>query len=155
MTSPYKLKSFRPFSRHLNHIFTVLTSIILQSCAQLHHVALSDIDTKETESSRPIEIKVSELGIDFKEASSAAKMLTDRRTQQNIDTVQEVISLFQMGPLTGNRVFTEGYAYKVPLLLQEKCPGGRVTGIASIRETRKYPILSGEIVKIKAFCVGK
>ena len=61
-----------------------------------------------------------------------------------------------MGPRTGEPVWSsDTYADKVYLGLYEKCPSGQITGLTSIREINKYPVVSGEIVKITGFCLKK
>jgi hypothetical protein len=64
-----------------------------------------------------------------------------------------LIGLFQMGPQTGNPVYSKDYARNLMQLIYEKCPSGKVTGLTSVRESRKYPVISGEIVKVTGFCL--
>ncbi len=128
---------------------------LLGACAQLHHIQLSDIDLPPGSQSTPIEIKVSETGVSLEEAKNIAKAFTrDEKTRNQMDDIQNAISMFQMGPKTGNPVYVANYTEKLAGMLRKECPAGRITGLMSVRETRKYPVISGEIIRIKGFCVG-
>lgn len=132
-----------------------LTSIALSGCAVLHHVQVGDVDGNLDKAER-FEVLVSETGINTQEAASIAKALTnDSKTKKDIQAVQDIISLFQMGPRTGNLVYDEHYADKVAREVVSRCPNGHVTGLMSVRETTKYPVVSGEIVKIVGYCIKK
>jgi hypothetical protein len=73
------------------------------------------------------------------------------RSQQSNDALR-TLEYFQMGPHTGAGVYSIAYLESLHKTLQDQCPNGSLTGITGIRETRKYPVISGEIIKIKAFC---
>ncbi|MEO5666506.1 MAG: hypothetical protein ABIR96_00460 [Bdellovibrionota bacterium] len=127
---------------------------LLAGCAQLHHVQLSDFSDRKGQASKPIDIKVSETGVNLQEIADTAKIFS--RTQkgnEQIQQVQDMIALFQTGPRTGNPVYVENYWRALPEMIKTECPSGRLTNIMSVRETRKYPIVSGEIVRIKATCL--
>lgn len=97
---------------------------------------------------------VSEVGVNTEEAGRVARgVMQSESARQTIRDVEAVIALFQQGPRTGNPVYVEGYAEKLIYEIYEKCPSGKITGVTSIRETRKYPVISGEIVKVSAYCV--
>jgi hypothetical protein len=129
--------------------------LLLAGCAQLHHVQLSDISNRTNSSSRKdIDIKLSETGVNLQEIADIAKAFSrSEKSSQQIQEVQNIIALFQMGPVTGNPVYVENYWKGIPQMLEAECPSGRITGVTSIRETRKYPVVSGEIVRIKATCL--
>ena len=128
--------------------------LLVTGCAQLHHVQVGDIDAPPGRSLEPVEIMVSETGVNLKEAADIAAAFTrNNKTQQQIKDLQAIISLFQMGPVTGNPVYVENYTQTLPEIMKAKCPSGHLTALTSIRETRKYPVISGEIVKIRGFCV--
>ncbi len=131
-------------------------SLLVTGCAQLHHVQLSDISNRTNSSpSKQIDIKLSETGVNLQEIADIAKAFSrSDKSSQQIQEVQNIIALFQMGPVTGNPVYVENYWRGVPQMLEAECPSGRITGVTSIRETRKYPVVSGEIVRIKATCLG-
>jgi hypothetical protein len=101
------------------------------------------------------EILVSETGINLQEASDIGKLFTsDKKTKSDMQAINDIISAFQMGPRTGNMVFNDKYADVVVPALMNKCPSGRITGLMSIRETAKYPVVSGEIVKLIGYCAN-
>ena len=129
-------------------------ALCLSSCAVLHHVQLGDIDNTRKWDLKPIDIKVSETGIDIEGAINIGKAISrNKKTREQLDTINDIISLFQMGPRTGNLVFNDSYAESLILQLYEVCPSGRLTGVTSIRESMKYPVISGEIVKITGYCL--
>ena len=64
--------------------------------------------------------------------------------------------MFQMGPRTGNPVYNERYAEDLLFLIKQKCPNGRVSGLTITREqSERYPVISGEIVKVTGHCLRK
>lgn len=129
----------------------ILVLLFLTSCAIKHHVQVGDIDRVPGKSLKPFKILLSETGVNLKQAAQLMSAVT--RDNQRAEKVQEIISMFQMGPRTGNHVFDEKYADIVPKLVLKECPTGKVTGLLMIRETNKYPVVSGEIVKITGYCV--
>lgn len=126
----------------------------LQGCAFLHHVQLGDIDN--TAKGTPFEVKVSETGIDLQEAKNIGKALSrNAKNNKAMDDIAGAIALFQMGPRTGNLVYNPDYARNIGQMILAECPSGRITGITAIRESAKYPVISGEIVRIRGFCDRK
>ena len=125
----------------------------MASCAQLHHVQVGEIENRSGFVQKPFDIKISETGVSIQEAAGVAKVLSSKQTNQEIQQVANVIAMFQMGPRTGNPVYVKDYAKNLILLIYEKCPTGQVTGLTSVRESRKYPVVSGEIVKITGYCL--
>jgi hypothetical protein len=125
-------------------------------CAQLHAVQLGDIDSSRG-TLRPFEVKVSETGVSQEEAAGIASGIAaaagSRETAGGIGAASGVISLFNFGPRTGNPVFSDTYADGLWELVSAHCPSGRVTGLIAVREQRKYPVISGEIVKIQGYCI--
>jgi hypothetical protein len=125
---------------------------LLTSCAVLHHAQLGDIDNQSQ--GTPFSVKVSEMGINLREGTEIAKAMTRSIDARNsMDTINEIISAFQMGPHTGNGVFNDHYAEALLDMIRKECPSGKVSGLISVRETRKYPVISGEIVKINGYCM--
>lgn len=127
----------------------------LTGCAQLHHAQIGDIDNRPGYVKTPFDIKLSETGVNLEEIGAASRALLRGRAGKQAQGVAAIVGLFQMGPHTGNAVYTKDYAITMAKLVYEKCPSGHVTGLTSIRETRKYPIVSGEIVKITGYCLQK
>ncbi len=122
---------------------------LLSGCAVLHHVQVGEVDSRADSTGVPFEIKVSETGVDMEDVKAIAKA-----TQSDAGSdIANAIALFQFGPRTGNPVYNERYAEKLIYQIYEKCPSGRVTNLVSIREMRKYPVISGEIVKVTGICL--
>lgn len=132
---------------------TVLAFIITSACAQLHHVQIGEIVNNSNYVQKPFDIKISETGINLQEAADIAKFVGNKDQGDTAQSIANTIGLFQMGPLTGNPVYVKDYAKNLIQVIYEKCPSGRVTGLTSIRETRKYPVVSGEIVKVTGYCL--
>lgn len=125
---------------------------LLSGCAVLHKVQVGQIDNRNGPVAVPFEIKLSETGVSVEEIGAAAR-LANRHAGRDAAGVAAIIALFQTGPRTGNPVYDEHYAEKLIYQLHEKCPSGRVTDLMSIREMRKYPAISGEIVKVTGYCL--
>jgi len=132
--------------------YLLLVLPFLVSCAALHHVQVGDIQTGKGYALIPFEIKVSEMGVDLGDVQNIAK-LANNSGGDGLGDVAGIIALFQLGPVTGAPVYDQRYAEKVIYQIYEKCPSGAVTGLNSIRETRKYPVISGEIIKITGYCM--
>ena len=135
--------------------FLVLSCVLfLSGCAVLHHVQLSDIDNRSQFVLVPIEVKVSEMGFDIGEAKGIAQgVMTNSRDRQGAGDIAAAIQAFQMGPRTGAPVYSDKYAEKLIYQLHTQCPSGKITGVQSTRESREYPVIKGEIVKITGFCL--
>jgi hypothetical protein len=118
------------------------------SCAVLHHVQIGEIDNTRPKG-RAIDIKVNEVGVDLQEAAR----LADGMSSRGDNRFQTMLAMFQVGPQTGAPAFNDTYPDVIFGDLAEKCPSGKITGLSSIRESRKYPIISGELVKITGWCV--
>lgn len=137
-----------------NSLGVALFSFGLLSCAQLHHVQYGEIESYPGYVYKPFDIKLSETGVSLEEGASLASRLSRNTSDSDaIKSLAVIVSLFQMGPRTGNPVYEKGYAKNLIQILYEKCPSGRVTGLTSIRESRKYPVVSGEIVKVTGYCL--
>ncbi|OQW50555.1 MAG: hypothetical protein A4S09_01825 [Proteobacteria bacterium SG_bin7] len=134
-------------------IFIPILSIGLSGCAVLHHVQIGDIESNDNFVLKPIELKISESGVNLGEIKAISKAVLDKNRGDDAGKIADFIALFQMGPRTGNPVYVDNYTKHLINNLYEACPSGRITGLVSIRETRKYPVVSGEIVKIKGYCM--
>lgn len=124
---------------------------VASGCAVLHKVQVGQIDARDDQKLIPFEIMMSETGVNVEEIGAIARA-AQTKGGDGAGNVAAIIGLFQMGPRTGNPVYSERYAEKLIYALHEKCPTGRITGLMSIRETRKYPVISGEIVKVTGYC---
>ncbi len=143
-----------PWTSALSGLLLGLTlPTILVGCAIMHHTQVGEIDSQAVLKGRRFEILISETGVNFDEVAQVGKALTQhQKTRDDIGGVAGLIALFQMGPRTGNQVFSPVYADKAFDLIRKECPRGTVSGLVSIRETAKYPVVSGEIVKIIGYC---
>ena len=129
-----------------------ILSALVVGCASLHHYELADIDNSKK--LRPFEVQVDETGLDAKEAIEVAKIAAQsKQTRERLNTAQDVIALFQVGYKTGNATFSDDWADGLLARILERCPSGQITGLNVERETMKYPVVSGEIVTVKGFCV--
>lgn len=132
-----------------------LCVLLSSGCAVLHKVQLSDIDASGK--GQPISIKVSEDTVDFGELGAIAKGVGRNfksKGAREVGGVFEAYTLFfQFGPRTGTPVFNELYARQVPEALAAACKKGYLSNVLSIRETRSYPVVKGEIVRIDALCM--
>ena len=135
-------------------IYLIFFTQALLSCSYVYQVQLGEIDNRDVFEKTKFEIKVSELGVDVKEAGDLIGVLA-KIDKDKSNKASGIIRLFQFGPRTGNPVFNEKYADNVLSLIREKCPQGRVSGLVSIREMNKYPVVSGEIVKVTGYCLIK
>lgn len=134
-------------------LFSVLVAG-LSGCAVLHHVQMSDIDNRSQFALVPIEVKVSEVGVDIGDAKAIANAsLANAKDRQAAGDVATIIQSFQMGPRTGAPVYSDKYAEKLIYQLHTQCPSGKITGVQSVRESRDYPVIKGEIVKITGYCL--
>lgn len=131
----------------------LLLSFFIAGCAQLHHIQVGDVETHSKFVQKPFEILISEMGFNIGEVAGAAGRTREGLKNNDGAKALAILSLFQMGPITGNPVYVKDYAKNLMQVLYEKCPSGNITGLMSIRETRKYPVISGEIVKVKGFCL--
>ncbi|MFP5519934.1 MAG: hypothetical protein ACLGGX_08520 [Bdellovibrionia bacterium] len=132
----------------------ILLGLMSTSCAVLHKVQVGEVYSPPGYVLKPFEIKVSEVGFDLAQTSKVASDVALRNNSNNdAGALLAFIALFQMGPSTGMPVYSKDYAKNMMQVIYEKCPSGRVTGLMSIRENREYTVISGEVSKIKGFCL--
>ena len=125
--------------------------VFLSSCAIMHQTQVGEVDSAAVLKGKRFEVLVSQTGFSVEEAGAIAAS-TQSQTGDALANLALIISLFQMGPRTGNPVYNDAYAKKVFDLVRKECPSGRISGLMSVRETNKYPVVSGEIVKIAGYC---
>lgn len=122
-------------------------------CAHMHHYEVGEIDDSKG-SLRPIEVRVDETGIDAQEAAEIAKLATSsRQARQRVGTAQTVIALAQTGYKTGGVTLNDDWADGLLAAVLKRCPSGQLTGVTVIRESADYPVVSGEIVTVKGWCI--
>ncbi len=143
----------------LNIVFKISLVIFLSSCAQLYHVQIADV--AKTDRGRVIDIKLSETAFDIKGAAATGLAIAKRRAVEkgssqaadNIAGAELILALSNYGPRTGLPVFTDKYSDYLLDEIVAKCPSGQITGLTSVREARKYPYISGEIVSVRGYCI--
>lgn len=128
---------------------------LLQSCAIIHHVQIGEIRHKKNHVKMPFELKVSETGFDVKEAGDLAQSLSGSSEDTTAKKIADAIGMFQMGPRTGKPIYNDKYADNLAKAIYQKCPSGDITGLTMIREMASYPVVSGEIIKIKGYCLQR
>jgi hypothetical protein len=122
-------------------------------CANLHQLEIGDVDSTRGEL-QPFEVKVNATGVSVSDSAAVAKALTsDAKTRRDLDTAETIVALTQMGPKTGDPTFSDDWADDVATKVLARCPTGRITGLTTRRETMDYPVISGEIVTIKGYCI--
>ena len=127
--------------------------LLLSACARMDHVQVGDIDQSQGKL-KPISVKVSENTVSVDATLSFADAMTKNASaNDDIEALQTIWALLNMGPRTGNPVFDDSYAQNVLNQLYAQCPSGKITAIRSIREANDYAIASGEIVRIDADCI--
>lgn len=134
-------------------LLSALFSLAIMGCANLYKYQMSDIIQSEGKLT-PIDLKVSALGFDIEEAASVAKLATRTKAgKDKINDIKNIISLFQFGPKTGKPTFSDDYADRLYSDLVKNCPSRQLTGIQILREQADYPVVSGEIVRVLAYCI--
>ena len=129
-----------------------LTIYVTTSCAYVHKVQLAEIDSRPHFQKVKIQVITSETGVATKEAVDFASKILKTKDKE-AKQINNLISAFQSGPKTGNPVYNESYAENILALLREQCPSGKISSLTSVRETNRYPIVSGEIVKFTGYCL--
>ncbi len=127
--------------------------LLLGACARLDHVQVGDIDQSQGQL-KPISVKISENAIEMAAvAGIAAAVVKSPSANQHLKEIRNFLALINMGPRTGNPTFTDAYAENILNQLFEQCPSGKITGIRNIREAKTYGPVSGEIVRLDAYCI--
>ncbi|MGZ3779346.1 MAG: hypothetical protein ACXVCY_01845 [Pseudobdellovibrionaceae bacterium] len=128
-----------------------LSVVFSTGCAVLHHVQVGNVDNRDSSALVPFEVLMSEIGVNTEEIGKMAR-LTNSKGGDAVGDAAGIVSLFQIGPRTGNLTYNVHYAERLIYEIYQRCPSGDVTGLMSIREMRKYPAISGEIVKVTGYC---
>ena len=131
----------------------LLVFLSCTGCAVMHHTQVGEVDSEVVLEGERFELLLSEVGVNVDEAAVIAAAVAGKRASKQVGAVQDIIKMFQMGPRTGNPVFDEAYSDRIITLLKKACPSGRLSGLISIRETAKYPVVSGELVKLVGYCL--
>ena len=125
----------------------------ISGCAQMHHVQVGEMDMTRGEGV-PFDVKTSNLGLNVSEAATIVKEVAGRQSGvgKGAQTVDDVWKAITYGPRTGEVTFDASYADSMLQTVAATCPLSQISGITTIRETNKYPVISGEIVRVTGFC---
>lgn len=135
----------------MRRCFFLLTFLNLCSCSSLYVFHQDEID-QSSGSLFPFNIKVSQLGLNPKDMSSANVLFSSDEVASRFKALALLLSLSNMGPKTGLPVFSFVDANQLLDYLMLECPTGEITGLSSIRESISYIFFSKEIIAIKGFC---
>lgn len=118
----------------------------------MHQYSIGDMPGSNTQVER-FEVKVSETGVDVREATNLARaMSTSKSFDRAARTAGNIWDSITFGPTTGGKVFSDTYPDVLAQQVKNACPNGTIVGLTSIRESNKYPVISGEIVRIIGYC---
>lgn len=135
------------------HLILILITGSTVACAVLHKVQLAEVDGDNLSKGEKISIRVSETTVNVREAAEIAKLTQIKEAGAFAKVAGYYSMLFTFGPSTGTPVFNEFYARNIPEALKQRCQKGQLSNIISVRETREYPVIKGEIVRVDAVCV--
>lgn len=128
--------------------------LCLTSCSVIHQSEIGDQDFTIKNDAVTFEVMVNEVGFSVEEAGALADaVLRNQHDSEMVRNIKAIISLFQMGPRTGNPVFTDKYADALASKVYEECPNGTIHNLQILRETNKYPVISGEIIRVTGYCL--
>ena len=82
-----------------------------------------------------------------------------KRSEYETEQIQNLLNEFQKEKGFKDDIspkdFNDKYADQLARDIYKRCPSGRITGLLAIREMNKYPVVSGEIIKVKGYCLIK
>jgi hypothetical protein len=133
-------------------LLSVLLGVYFSGCAVLHHVQIADLDNRDAFLQVPFDLKFSEYGVDLRKAGVLLDILSKNKNRAN-EKAAGSLGFIQMGPQTGAPVYSTKWAEQLIYKIYTSCPSGKVTGLTSIRETRDYSAITGEIVRFTGFCL--
>ncbi|MES1179095.1 MAG: hypothetical protein ABUL62_32575 [Myxococcales bacterium] len=126
---------------------------LCSGCASMYNQQISDIDSTRGRL-RPFEIQTNATGVNVHDGATVARAIaSDEATRREASFLETVIALTQFGPQTGEPTFSDDWADGMVDQLLRVCPSGQVTGLSARREAMKYPVISGELVTIKGYCI--
>lgn len=131
----------------------MISSLLLAcGCAHMHHYSIGEMPGSNTKAER-FEVKVSETGVDVGEATALARAISKSSSfDRAAKTTNDIWNAITFGPTTGGKVFSDTYPDVLAEQVRNACPNGTIVGLTSIRESNKYPVISGEIVRIIGYC---
>ena len=136
----------------MRRYFALIAVGLLTACARLDHVQIGDIDQSQG-TLTPFTVQISEFGFEAAAAAEIGRIATEGQASQQFQTIRDILALINMGPRTGNPVFSDDYAEKIMNYIYAECPTGKMTGLTSIREAKGFGPVTGEIVRISGYCI--
>jgi hypothetical protein len=131
----------------------------LFQCSIPYRYTIGDLDNTSIRK-KHFQILVSETGINFEEGIGIVQGGLYLRNpspnysrNKNMEYIKILIFLSTMGPTTGQKLLNSNFADKLGDVIQKNCPSGNVVNLRNIREAAKYPVVSGEIVRIEGDCL--
>jgi hypothetical protein len=137
----------------------------LPACASLHHVQIGELDPPRSvqggasgsEEFKMIRFEVIESGTGFEAGEAGAGLRavgsSSLKMRQSVKGAEDAFEAITFGPRTGSLVFNDRFPDVIPTKIRQACPSGRVTGLVVTRETAKYPVVSGEVVRVTGYCI--
>ena len=101
---------------------------------------------------KKVEILFSKTGVDLVEGARYVSLLGNKKFEKQGNQFADILALFQMGPRTGNPLFGSAMTNDLHTKLLNICENQNLTSITMLRETNKYPVVSGEIIKVTGYC---
>lgn len=150
---------FQAYVSFLMRVLVIFSVALLLQCAFPHRYTIGDIDNTSSKR-KHFQIMVSELGYNFEEGLTIAQgALYASNSEANMESIRDIeyvktaIALSTMGPVTGRKVFNGKYADELTNIIYQHCKSGKIVNLQNIRESAKYPVVSGEIVRIEGDCL--
>ena len=140
----------------MKNLVLVCISMGLGACASLHHVQIGEIDSTSSAGARSVrfELMESATGVNVREAGEIAKGLSrSAQVDRASNALSDIYEMLTFGPRTGEVVFNDTFPNSLPARVSATCKAGKVSGLLVVRETNKYPVVSGEIVRVTGYCI--
>lgn len=137
-------------------IFGLVVGCSLSGCAVMHRTTIGerllDSETQPTE----VEVITSAIGVDTQGLSELSqdglRSSGSSSGQQLAGLIAFVTWATSQSPRTGEPTATDDWAEANIPRLRAQCTGGTLTGLQVVRESARYPYVSGEIVRVKGQC---
>ena len=141
----------------MSKILKILILFTSFGCAFVHRHQVQNIDSRILgEGAEKFEFMMSETGVELAEGVKLASLFAkDSATRNAGDKFAGIIALLQMGPRTGNPIYSLEFTKGMTKKIFKTCPGGEISSLTFLREMNKYPVVSGEIIKVTGYCLKR
>lgn len=144
----------KPNPKPKDFLLLLLITLPLTSCARLHNVQISDIDNTRGPSKRFV-VEGTSQGVNLSEATSLVSEFSRSPLVTNrMSLLSSAWELINYGPRTGDLTFSDGYADALRAQIAMACPARQITSLTYLRETKDFPILSNESVRVLGTCAS-